>query len=1046
MEMRVLRVYDREGVLQNTSEPVDQLEHSLAWRPLGNLIASTQRLPHRYQTVFFERNGLRHGEFTLPTDISKVLEMRWNCDSTLLALSVLKKTENGNLPFLQLWNMNNYFWYMKYEIPISTEAVLLSEVLFDPENPLRLSLILSDGTYKAFEFGWINYVSESLSSSSASLAAVVHGPTLFLTPFRYRNIPPPMSGFQIPTEHPILHVAFSGFDEGNTIAALCVDQRVHCFAFAGNFSKAPTLSCTIDLIRVAVKFQVAYRQICFPSESAIYALGHSLDHHQDVLSKFDFSPQTGEITNSKYFLLPEPCIRLALKPFSSLPAVQTNKGEILLARETCDQLEAVSLLTLPEKCEWIQLVSNGPDDKVKVVGLSRRNKLYIDGVLLDSFCTSFSIHNEFVVYSTVDHLARFIPLAAGPEGLAATPEIETYTRNLERGSKIVLSVPHDVSLVLQMPRGNLETVYPRTLLFSSIRESLSKRDYKKAFVLCRKYRIDLNVLFDENPARLMEDIVVFVEQVQDPDFLNLFISSLKEENILASKYPHMTKLPSKAMDSKVNSLCSAIRVVLQGKDSRLYSPSIITTYARQLPPDLEAILRLLKELKDLDPAYAEETLKYAIFLANIDQLFDVALGMYDFELVLMVAQLSQKDPKEYIPFLSELQSLEENYRRFKIDDYLKRYGSALENLAKADRFDECIAYIKKNALYNSGLKIFAGDSTKHNAVMELFGSHLMDNRQYSEAGSAYMSVGNYSQAIVALKKVGEWQRALVCAKRLAFSPDDIIQLVDDVCGYLKHHSRHVEASKLIEVYKKDPEEAVACLLEGHHWEDAIYSCEVFTRTDLLETDVKPAVDAVNGQMTEDIQDMLDQFTKQRHRVHELQNKPPPTIPDTEDPNLDNVDVMSDATSAFTNFTVYTNYSQTTGHSSSQSLGSTKTGKSRRKMERKKNQGKKGSAFEYEYLLGSVSRLVERTNNMHNDLHSLLVALVTLNLLSPAKKLQADFENLLANLEAHLDSIYKVPELPAGLGGLAQHVAPPQVPKPVLSASSKWKLSILSDSE
>lgn len=82
-----------------------------------------------------------------------------------------------------------------------------------------------------------------------------------------------------------------------------------------------------------------------------------------------------------------------------------------------------------------------------MVGLSRRNKLYIDGVLVDSFCTSFSIHNEFVVYSTVDHLARFIPLVAGSE---ATPEIESYTRNLERGSKIVLSVPHDVSLVLQV--------------------------------------------------------------------------------------------------------------------------------------------------------------------------------------------------------------------------------------------------------------------------------------------------------------------------------------------------------------------------------------------------------------------------------------------------------------------------------------------------------------------------------------------------------------------------------------------------------------------
>lgn len=39
---------------------------------------------------------------------------------------------------------------------------------------------------------------------------------------------------------------------------------------------------------------------------------------------------------------------------------------------------------------------------------------------------------------------------------------------------------------------------------------------------------------------------------------------------------------------------------------------------------------------------AEEALKYALFLVNVDQLYDVALGMYDFQLVLMVAEKSQK--------------------------------------------------------------------------------------------------------------------------------------------------------------------------------------------------------------------------------------------------------------------------------------------------------------------------------------------------------------------------------------------------------------------
>ena len=39
---------------------------------------------------------------------------------------------------------------------------------------------------------------------------------------------------------------------------------------------------------------------------------------------------------------------------------------------------------------------------------------------------------------------------------------------------------------------------------------------------------------------------------------------------------------------------------------------------------------------------AEDALKYLIFLVDVNKMYDVALGMYDFQLVLMVAEKSQK--------------------------------------------------------------------------------------------------------------------------------------------------------------------------------------------------------------------------------------------------------------------------------------------------------------------------------------------------------------------------------------------------------------------
>jgi elongator complex protein 1 len=45
---------------------------------------------------------------------------------------------------------------------------------------------------------------------------------------------------------------------------------------------------------------------------------------------------------------------------------------------------------------------------------------------------------------------------------------------------------------------------------------------------------------------------------------------------------------------------------------------------------------------ETDQTAAEDALKYAVFLVPADTLFDAALGMYDFSLVLLVAQHAQK--------------------------------------------------------------------------------------------------------------------------------------------------------------------------------------------------------------------------------------------------------------------------------------------------------------------------------------------------------------------------------------------------------------------
>ena len=70
---RRFKVYNREGVLQYTSELVDGLEGNLSWRPSGNVIAATRKLPDKHIVALFEKNGLLHREFVLPFKTKNIL-------------------------------------------------------------------------------------------------------------------------------------------------------------------------------------------------------------------------------------------------------------------------------------------------------------------------------------------------------------------------------------------------------------------------------------------------------------------------------------------------------------------------------------------------------------------------------------------------------------------------------------------------------------------------------------------------------------------------------------------------------------------------------------------------------------------------------------------------------------------------------------------------------------------------------------------------------------------------------------------------------------
>ncbi len=145
---RLIRIFSRQGVLDSVTEPVDGLEGALSWRPAGNLMAGVQRLADRIDVVFFERNGLRHGQFSLRLTPEEMgvwggdIALKWNIDSTVLAVCFSDR--------VQLWTMGNYHYYLKQELMLwgVDSSGKTATVDWHPEQALRLA-VFSRSTLQA---------------------------------------------------------------------------------------------------------------------------------------------------------------------------------------------------------------------------------------------------------------------------------------------------------------------------------------------------------------------------------------------------------------------------------------------------------------------------------------------------------------------------------------------------------------------------------------------------------------------------------------------------------------------------------------------------------------------------------------------------------------------------------------------------------------------------------------------------------------------------------------------------------------------------------
>ena len=949
---RIFKVYDRDFSLLSVSEaPSNQKEYLndaiIAWRSCGNLLACYA--PLSSSILFYEPNGLRHGEFMLKSSLAPdfaINALAWNSDSSILAIVYHTKVASG----IQFWTCSNYCWELKLDIT-SQHSICLFE--WDRESPALFH-------YSTCSALWSMKITKSYSScvpmrgvaDNDALSVVIDGSTLKITPFRWMVYPPPMCAYTIttPSEHFVTNVSIvptivpdtgapSGDESRYMLAALTSLGCVYVFSLSLVTSTKP----------VEISHSLVY-ELTSPSKGLPRSLSW-LDHDRLAVLMYIEGEGNALISIQDDVLLFKEKV---------VDCHFACKGKYYYSSGTClrsisssleEPVDAASMISGPFNSSSSTIPSSfipgGIDsfvvcaDDFIIAHDSSTQKLFVNSILFLSGISSFIVSAEFLIVTTVlyNHQLLFFPLSSSSPNIllsswnsmmtkykaikalpvkSITPDDDRFLlyfeRKLERGGLISHVIEqravdgHAIStddafvltaatknssiagdnlggLVLQMPRGNLELIYPRPLLLSIFKAMvLHQKNYTAAYWLCRRHKLDMTLFIEVKGLDTFlrsDELSEFLRQIANPEFLNIFLGALSN-SLAAGGSANLSS-------SDINRIAVEVRrSLLHFSDSAPYLEPILMTFLMEQPaafPDLFSFLSIL------DSDVLNQALKFVLLFVKGDLLFDSSLLHSAFSLTKSIAKYCQKDPSEYLPLLDAIDSalqIERNAwrARFLAFQYLGKYDAALEclfdgyvtlspitqtqndsksNLLSSLGFkrthpkplsldvdselikaleNEIRAFVQTHNLYSVAIacvhcKNIPSGTALFNELFLLQAEHC-ESSSPLDAATYFMLAGANARAVRSLLSSCSRPLTVLCylkdERGALESADEWHSLLGTYAGALCNESRYSDAAVIYEIGLDDVESALTCLSKA---KKSMNSCVELllrsNRTDLMQT-------------------------------------------------------------------------------------------------------------------------------------------------------------------------------------------------------------------
>lgn len=715
---------------------------------------------------------------------------------------------------LSLYSHRNYKWDLKQELRFDKGVKITSfEWITCEKSHIALQVITSVNEL-TYYFNWGVDCTAWLEGVENGTLAVIDGKVLRLTDIGNELKPPPLSTLNYRYPSPVNFVKFSpngrykvvvlsdniayvsdynGYELYKIPIHLLVDVYNEIPLSLNNFLidndmnlffvKASDISCSVFRVRKPVDNTINF-------DSHVCKI-HELDARVTCLALMEDMLFTRNNEDNLIYKLEDPgCIEnIPSSPEGEITALRKNNTNYVFCRS--------------------------------------ENNFYFNKSLIMNNITSYLICHDYIMITTTDEKLLCYELNVKDlQKLQNSSKENIFIRPIPKGSVLITAIPGTTSIVFQMERGDLEIIKPRILSVRLVKKLLSEKKFKEAFFVVKEDRLNTDILVDLNPEQFLENITEFVSSFTDNEALSLFITGLQDENIINKLYKNCIPREEiiKSLSKKRSTILNKLIETMTTVNHCTYLQSIIT--ANIMLNSYEGMENAVKELNwglSEQALSVDEIFHRVVPLTTSEDLLKAALSVQDFKLIQWIANKTQLDPLEYIPFFKELHKMEPNYKSYKINNYLKRYDLAFEHLIKCDNVEtEIIHLLDKGNLYKLAIQRVFVENQWYSKIIEKCAEHLSSNRHYTEAGLLYKKIDKYHEAFECFINAPNFVEFINLSEilREKGNVDSLRGLLERFAIKLKEVGKIKEAAVIYEKMNFY-EEGIVLLISCKEWDEAM---------------------------------------------------------------------------------------------------------------------------------------------------------------------------------------------------------------------------------